>query len=91
MLSFFKASTAPSKPTEQRSGHHNPSGFAQKMNPEIFDRASGNLATKTEKHGRGTVRIEPCQGRQHEFILIVRVDRDENVKSTAEQNAQTSH
>jgi putative intracellular protease/amidase len=39
---------------------------------------------------KGTVRVEPNQETQNEFILVVRVDRDENANSTAEKNPQTA-
>ena len=48
-----------------------------------FKGADGNV-------WKGTVRIEPSQGKQNEFVLIVRVDREENIDSTAEETAQSA-
>jgi len=62
-----------------------------KNEPRNLRQSLWEFSDEDGKACKGTVRVERCQGRQNEFILIVRVDRDENGKSTAEQSAQTSH
>jgi putative intracellular protease/amidase len=61
-----------------------------KNEPPNLRQSLWEFSDEDGKAWKGTVQIEPCQGRQNEFILIVRVDRDENVKSTAGQNAETA-
>jgi putative intracellular protease/amidase len=61
-----------------------------KNEPPNLRQSFWEFSDEDGKAWKGSVRIEPCPGRQNEFILIVRVDRDENVKSTAEQNAETA-
>lgn len=61
-----------------------------KNEPRNLRQSLWEFSDEDGKAWKGTVRIEPCPGRQNEFILIVRVDRDEDVKSTAEQNAETA-